>query len=812
MNRFSKVICKSSFFTLVFMSITCSLFGYTTVKASQVDSYNLYQPGTQTKIAEICTSIDFVFILDLSEDGYKKEPAGIGVNFLKWMIGVLGYEDLLRCPDVKHSVAVIGLGEQLVDRPELLVLPQTPINPTDVKDPKGWANQRNDPNGMYKFTTKIYGSREYKSAFLKAAEYLSASSGQKKAIFLIDGNGGAPCTMSKLCASYQIEPYVKELKQLVSEKLPFVPNVGPYINVYAYPMETLTNNRSVEQIQKDKTILSSAWRDIAADHKGMVYEIGKEYDYATKIMEFFIDQSAAQNTSQTASSIKVLNGCKSIYIDPAVNQIAYYVYKETAQSKFTLQFNDGEKEYKFNGEPLQDLPLEIIEPLPNSQVVGQAKAGEFYILNHPVAGEWKIVDNCQVKVYFWDLQKDLQIKQIEPAEPLKQYDENNSESDAKKPARLKFTLFDENSEKPIVQHPKYPIVITGDVTYPDGKTIKKLTFMFDKASKNFVSQEVLPVRLDGKYTWKITIQVPKAEILRISQPGNLTTENIARQVVQEGSYEVKKVIPFKLVFTKPAPDTNKITLHKLPSLDNPMGVFQVLPFPVQVEIVDMNNNAIPGEFLLLSNPNQTIEATLTHIETKESQKVYMNNQIDDTSLFKADIGEQLSQTGDYILTIKFVGVIDEEKYRQSGELAEKDSIITKQLVREDNLITTPSLWATFYLTLTGLVLLFTAIFRYTHTNHVTGSLVFSAPILNQPIHEVNLGKNHLRETKTNIANHQPTLPILYALKEIKAKKSSEPKKVDISFLYNNGRPSTNRVIDEGGSFLDEVGMYVKYKE
>lgn len=699
-------------------------------------------------VSQECVPFDFIFVLDQSASSDRTDPGNIRSSTVQLLIKLLADDRLYHCNKTVHRVAIVGWDGQVA-------LELTPIN-FDIKS--GVSAAGSFISNIYDKTASIStNSRDYLPGLHSASEIIKHSGKdtqqRQQVIFMVGGNGGIPCAVNGECAYFALDEFFgSQLSEQIEADILTLPTPTPKLFAINLPIDTPDYaNRYSQKLEQ-----------IFAAYEGEAITVERDVDLAREAYRFFQDVYPHPLINEVASG--------TIYVDPFIQQLNLYIIRpeETAQTRFTQPAGD------------------------DFSAVPDAKYDLFLhtSVSHPKPGEWSVESESGTLIYYEQIRAITVRSQISdvkngvlPEANLPQYNEPGEENDPNQPYFLSFALVDQFGEL-FIDDADYAGNATLQVIRPDG-TQYELICPFDQ--EHYQCPKPLPVNNVGNYQWKLKFEAPSAD------PQNVGDYQIA---AIEGSYNVMAVEPVKIIIDEPQDDKTRLHTVQFPYPQE----FQ--PIQVTASLTTINDQILPAEKVIASNPNESIQAILTHKETGANERIYLQQSIKNPGSFTGEIGKGVVDPGDYQLEVIISGTVN-PIFRQARIPA------VVEFSRKDDLLSNPLTYFILYTTLAILVGMGIAWLIYSHTNSMEGSLEFYRPNGEEPFETVIMEK-WLRRKVTRPFKAQPEVsPILWHLEKVTGTKDKQDLFATLTFKYGNGqeeivkiRPHKNHVVDQ--SNVDEL--------
>ncbi len=745
------------------------LSGSRTIQASAESVDRLNQ---KTLPNTICNSIDFVFLVDQTAKMQQVDPHDLRLKAIHWIIMLLGYDHMYRCPESTYRIGVISYGGQSdFGQDYKLDIPLTEISPRLSQGLEAWRREWKDLAN--KLVEPAPGQpRDLIQAIQQANKLLDTSpDSRKQALIIFNADAGSPCDISNECLPSKAQEIIKGAKT----KIPAL-GENRILQFYAWPDNNSANYEGYAG-QTWKTLLHELTPS-AAQFIDVDSNVTVSPTYGLTLVKNIFNIFSSFNSDAT---IWVEEAC-SVTIPPFVKRAGFLIYKPNEDTNTAIDDPDDAtaaitKNSRMVGEmEVSDSPL--ISPGGNV---------EPFIIDRPMPGDWKI-RGCASSMYvvYFELFAQADGLISDTHTELPQYDNNSNNSPDKlfDPANqyfLKFKLVDDNKIELIEYPDSASPIITGTVIMPDRQE-EKLDFKYDESGKFYQSTKALPVRQIGNYSWQVDFQ-RNAE---------------AEKLTLKGKYNVSEVKPIKLILhlDNPSPtlhgDYLNQNLEVLPVKITAQFVVdsqgKEISIPYRELFTDPNN---PDEY---SNIDQAINIILTNVETGEQRTGIMKPSITDqtSTIFEGEIGGDLELTGSYVVAVSVESdQIKNKLYRSYSELKDQ-----KQFTRTDTVLTNPLTYQVLLAVLMVILLVILVLLLWIFTNPVSGQLEvyrMGATASTSPVAIFELQSWHLRQrvikhkelvNKTRLLGHIDRLII----------KNSKDAKIDPSIDFTFKFKSDDKVI------------------
>lgn len=676
--------------------------------APSIQAKTIHPILTNSEARSTCTALDLAFVIDQSKEMSRIDPDQIRINAIHWLIDVLGYDRLMQCPDTVHRVTVISFSGTISSDTAIKVseisidLDISPIDPDPTKvDPwSDWAYVHQSIISSVK-PQKLH-ERNFQSlydAINTAADKLIGApnigtSKREKAIILMIGGNGAPCTTNLKCAYYAVPDYQEQLTDLFQKKLQS--DISFWTLLYGTEIEPANPFNFPE-----------FWETVSGPFGGKVFNLGDaNLDTARTLMKIF------QNLSPRPGLKEV---CGSTYIDPIVEKAAFSVYSENPQSRiiFTSKVNP-----EINSTPLTGINQLLYSTKTDSGPLNVLD----YVFKNPTPGVWQFDAACsnQQALVYMQVNRAKEMQLLGPQEKLAQYKEPGKLFDITDLHYLQVQVIG-TQKQPIPSPAAFAAVGMGEVDVP-GQPAYPLTFRYEDGV--YTSNEALPVNVAGDIPWKADFTFTPAD-------PQLNSE--AQVIHFEGKYTVAVRKPFIIKLEKPAAG-QQFTVHGAMLSDYWMAT---KPFDVQVRVAprDAGDAAENMTLPLTGDLKAGIKVTLINTKTNHFEDVWLEQSKDDPFLFKGQVGSKLEEEGEYAVIASFTGSYDTDNYRYV------QTEVSAKVQRFDIWSTKPENYKAAAGVISVIILALLLLLLYWITNPVSGYLVFSAPIPDQPpFAAINLGK------------------------------------------------------------------------
>lgn len=670
---------KSSFFAFLFLLVVIIFCAF--------PSRNVFAINKQQQTA--CNPIDVVFLVDHTSIMQQVDPNDLRLQAVQWMIMLLGYDRMYICPDAIYRIGVISYGGQTnLSSNVIRDIPLTEITPRLGQGLDSWRSEWKSLADKVKEPASSK-SRNLLEALQAADKMLGAvEDGRKQAIVIFNADWGSPCT-SNDCLPYQSESSIKGSRNILSA----LAN-SRSLWFYAFP-----TNSSADFERYSADVWENLFDEVAPDTAKFIRVQDTSATYGIDL---------AKNLAQIFFSVNNRDG---LLAESGCNFSVPHFLKTTG---FLIYKADGEIQTA-----IEDSDPQTAVIVANSSLVGSMKivdapqnipSGnvEPFVIHSPVPGDWAI-RQCNGKMYVLRFHFFAnRLTSIDAPRDLPQYSNPNLPDQLSDPSQsfnLKFKLTDDNGNA-VFQHDGVEPVIDGYVEMPDGKEMQ-LKFVYEKNAGFYHSQEPLPTRYIGDYSWEINFK-----------------RNIqAESVTLRGDYAVKKVTPVKLVVDLPFSGSD--TIHD-PCLQP--GCFlklNVRSFQVSARFVDESDASKSVRFReLFPNTAQPIEATLTHVQSRQTQTALLHPSLTDDYTFTGMLGEKLALEGEYLVEASLRPEQIAEMnflYRFFADASEDKVKIT----RKDTVQTSPITYLVIVIMTGSILLMLFLRGAWAFTNPVSGELAFS---------------------------------------------------------------------------------------
>ncbi len=677
-----------------------------------------------------CFAMDFVFLIDqsrsMSRQNNPNDPLGQRFNASRYALDWLANNRLarmMRCPDMVHRMGVISFGTTVEVQMELTAL--------STNSPDEWKTKLRELEP--KIEALNLDGTEPQLAFAAAKQMLDESDRpgnlpRKRAIILL--TDGQPCLSNGEGCSQDGDAfwstYWTQLSDQIQEDFFFSDAlkkrdlatqnaVDQYGGLDKIPSEErnrllVDNPVSDDDLYKSVYIWVVAMDDaiqipedvgeiintMASKHNGELIELDQNL---AEIPEVF-----NKIMSKLAGVEPTILPCGNLAVNPYLSGVSLDIYKAANGLEVELDINGHKVK---NGEGSKDF-LNY-----NYNSYG---ATEHYLFDRPPGGLWKMVcsDPNGAKVSFQPF--NAQVKMVEPAAVLPQYNVNGEKSDPNHPWFLKFQIRDTANGNPLEEDPTYPLEMRAVVVDANNQEMIITNFKY-LTDGEWLGQDPLPVNLKGDYKVSLT---GTADCVNDPDRSDLCADPRI-QVVQssDGIYSATDVMLFKMVILNPVKDP-PLPLHS-PLLP---GCLKIQPINIEVELQDLDGNPVLPQDVLAVEPDQAMTFTLSADGKNIDGRLRQNP--DQPGRFIATVTDP-AVLGAHTLTVNMGNVYQFETWRP-----QQDSV-TLKFTRRDPLLNDPLFYRAL---IAALIVLLTAGIIYLiwlRTYPLMGTLTFVKNTTSVPI-------------------------------------------------------------------------------
>ncbi len=716
------------------LNIFCSYLGFAPSQQAKI-----IQPVLNNNEVRLnCTAVDLAFVIDQSQEISNIDADQVRINAIYWLIDVLGYDRLMQCPDTVHRVTVISFGgtgdpnSTFRTSETSVVLDITPIDPvpTTANPWNDWATEHKsivDSIKLQKFNERnfqsVYDALNIATHKLNDAPDIGTVD-RKKAIILMIGGNGAPCTSSLKCAHHDIPEYKEQLDDLFEEE------IEEKISFW-----TLLYGTEVEPTSPYK--FAEFWETVSGPFGGKVFDlVDVDLDTAKTFMSIYQTLSPHPDLKEV---------CGSTSIDPIVEKVAFSIFSKGKQAKITFMS-------QMNSKISSTGQAEVNKLLYFTNTAGGPLTILDYVFKYPIPGEWQFDASCSDKqaLVYVQVNRTKEMEFLGPNEKLAQYKEPGKLFDATDMHYMQMQVVD-SQKKPVPSLIAFAAVSKGEVDVP-GQEPYPLTFHYKDGV--YTSNEALPVNVAGEIPWKADFTF---------QPADMRSGNEPQVIHLEGKYTVAVRKPFIIELEKPDAG-QRFTVHGGALSDYWM---KTKPVDVQVRIAprDAGDNAENISLPLTGDLNAAIKVTLINTYTNQSQDIWLEQSKEDPFLFKGQVGSMLNEEGEYVVVASFNGTYDLDNYRFVQTEA------STKVQRFDTWATEPGNYKAAAGIISAIIMALLLLLFYRISNPVSGYLLFSAPIPDQPpFVTINLSEIGRRKVTLTQSSLKEKSRLLDNLEKIEVKK------------------------------------------
>lgn len=650
--------------------------------------------------SDTCIPVDLVFVIDQSKDMLKDDPHGMRVETIKWLFNFLGFDRLLACPDSIHRVALISFNNQSSVQLELTSIKPEPTSVASWTDWESQYSQLIAP--VQEINTQVRNSESLQGALKLAANMLSDAPdigiGQrKKAIILIIGGDGAPCSEGENCAYYLMDQAQKDIKKQLDDSL------DSDSSLWVLTYRSNNNNEDEDDGNLyNKYSFDEFWEDKTKQYQGKFYpnlNSKGEIAIGRAMMDIFLSLSPRSDVEDV---------CGTLYIDPFLDKVGFNLLLEKPEKDVRFQSEIGNSSEQVTGGALASSGQGA--KLLYTTSTGSPLKTLYYLYGYPVPGRWEVSADCNNNkaLVFAQFARSKRISIVEPLEPLPQYEEDSRLFDPEFPYYLKVQVEDIQGVA-IREYQPYQADTVGKLIAPDGKEYE-LIFHYEDGL--YISNEPLSVNKIGDYIVRIDLRAPFAD------------PNLQGQYIQnlhfEGKYTVAPITPFALQLETPT-SSSHVSVHG--NLFDHWLKPRPIDVKVRLQLRSSNDNLDSLDQILRSDPSKTIKIILYYPASQSTEEAWLEPSATDPLLFVGKVGGDVVSPGSYSLKTSFEGKYDSEKYR----LALNPAGERVEFKRGDGLFEAPLFYyfLLFFLAIIGLWFAWQEIWK--RTNIAKGYLLFIPP-------------------------------------------------------------------------------------
>lgn len=638
-----------------------------------------------------CNPVDLIFLVDHTAKMQQVDPNDLRLKTIQWAIMLLGYDHMYYCPDTSYRVGVISYGGRTPSNVNKDI-PLTDVTPRLGQGLDSWRSEWGRLVDQLKVPAGS-NSRNLLDAIQTANGMLdSASDGRKQALVIFNADWGSPCYLGNDCVPADAEKMIKESAHLL-------PTLGANrsLHFYAFPDDSPADLEYYAGETWEKHL-----NEVAPDSAKFIRVEDTSATYGPELAKRIADIFFSANNR---SGIFIDSGC-SLVLPPFVKKMGFLIYKMDGTVPTAIDDSDpltpaiGKNSTAVAGMRVADSPHNA----PTGNV-------EPFIIDRPMPGDWQI-RQCTISsmyvLHFYFFADSLEVVDL-PSAGLPQYSDPNLPNqlfDANQEFHLEFKVTDDNGESLIQYEGAMPQPnIDGQITMPDGKK-QTIKFDYDAKAVLYRSKDSLPTRQIDIYAWEITFR-------RNAQ---------AEPIILKGEYEVKKVTPIRLIINLPF--ANSTTVHD-PCLQlNCFMNLQIHSFQVSAKFINENNASQSIPFReLFPNSKETIETTLTHIQSGKRQIVSLQPSLTDPYIFEATTGDQLDLAGEYLVEAS----LRTDQISRMNNLYRffSDSLKSQvQFMRTDTVQTHPNTYILILVAVGFIIFVMLLRLIWAFSNPVDGNLVF----------------------------------------------------------------------------------------
>lgn len=680
-----------------------------------------------------CTALDLVLVIDQTSFANRNDPAGIRYEALKWVMNLMGMDRIFSCPDTVHRVALLDMANNVQ-------YDLTPLNPAPLSSPtvyQAWVNEK-----YAEMEPSEASSRYFSDSVISAAKMLkdapSLSGSRKQAIIVLAGDQGIPCTVNQPCSRGELSNnFYTNIINGIGRSLPPSEN-GPFVYMLAY------QDYDPHLFQYQEFAKNFEW--VTKKYNGEYILVEDSLDLIKKLTEVYLTLNPNPEIKRVAPG--------SLYIDPFLQDLTCYTFRQ--EKEFAVKYEPPD-EYAENGGQLVS-PLNPAEP--GFQTI--------YVFKHPVPGEWElesgndVLNYCQA-VRVRDNERSNLVNLVDFPTSIPQF--RGDVYPAYQPKNFVFQVPDNTGEL-LEEFDEYPDRIQATVTAEVTNKKYDLSFSYDRAAKQFVSNQPLPADSVGVHTWEIALYSPAGD----------PNDNTERLVLRDnGQYEVKKVMTFSAVLKKP--DAQQKAVHGKPLSDTWL---KLEPIEVEVQLVDEDGQPLDANkaFASGTDVDKVILVTLKQQGGSDEEIVALKQDDVDKSVFKGTAGtDKVTSAGNYLAAVSLQGILTEAyAWDKQAEPA--------TFVRKDGPVTNPITYLVIALLLLAVAAFLMFLLVNAHLNPVKGWLSFYYPGSTREFDTLTLESKHRRKVVHYPAKVPETSPLLKHITRVEANMDKTGDAVNLSVFFD----------------------------
>jgi len=619
-----------------------------------------------------CTPVDVIFVMDQSSSmggvecgtGTKipnpNDPTGQREFAAEAMVDLLADLSLDVCPGSVNRIAVISFGTAArVD------LPLTDIDPTTFESSQALRESIKDSiiaDNLCQ-TNPIPAFREAINIFKKSEDSISGKR-KRVIVFITDGT---PCLTELGCGvSMDVIGYVKNLRNIVEEELPFDSILLKQEQCLQNLEDKYQNSEpTAEELNKclsdyhvdDQTFLDSTYIYTILLNQGLPYpdnfraEIeAMSEDHGGRLVTLSSNRQDIPATFKDIladlADVDIPSvDCGSFVVNPYQKRAILVFYKYDPDIKVTLSYEDidGTEHSIMANEQNLENSFNVAE-------YQQYGANERYVFNNPYPGKWRLEsENCSgLDAYYQEVQintegYDLGFANIPQYDIEPYYDEDN-------PYYIEYQMQDTTGIIiPQADDARFNVDMDVTVTDPMGNT-KDYPMKYIENEDIFKSESPIEVRYLG--TYKVNIKGTTIYHEGTLSIGNeLPFEQIFnsnRTLFEHNglSFVTTPVTPFIIESVTPN-DGEKVGDVHATILDG--WPLKSSPLHVEVKLTDRSGNPLdPG--LIFENSQTPLKVSL--ISSPEVEPILMVQDPVHPEVYSADI--ETNQSGEMQLKVELI--------------------------------------------------------------------------------------------------------------------------------------------------------------
>jgi len=626
---------------------------------------NIVQQIPEQQTTDNCVGLDLVLLIDQSGSmsGGKDlkypatDPGQARIAAAQFIIQFLFTNRKLLCDDTIHRIGVMGFGSKFVE--------QLAMTPIDFNASSSLETINTIAEGL---TSQIkpldLGSTNFKGGFEQVAQMFASlpdlnSTPRKKMVIVL--TDGSPCVATaKECEDGTFDP----LGYMSQTLVPYMNDTNGTFPLWNAPYNFQRGDIYVNfvainngdyylkaKLDANKKTIKDYWEEITESHGGQVYSLGQDQ---LKIPETFlaiiglqmglIPIKGLEANTPANGAITKLDCNKPVYIDPYVQKVIFYIFKN-GPTDIAFTFTSNGQTVKLVNGKAETGPSTMVESYSEFFAVAAQ-----YVINRPEPGIWTL--SCDEKdVITYKQQFFVGVNLQEPLKDLPLFDEPPY-YEVTSPYYLVVKVTDQEGQ-PIKSNPDYPLEILVDVKKPDGQILLASEQLKSDEIGIYKSEKPVDQSQVGRYAMSITVNTDTFDRTK----GKITLYKIGTL-----SYGVRKVNRFDFQIITPTSGQEFNLNGYLGS--NPIPE----PLTVTIQLVDAKGQPLSSNGVILkpadlaftaymTAPNQQVETqTLTVDVAQDSQfkgvfrksvNALMTTEGDYT--FKVELNPELINNQDYVV-------------------------------------------------------------------------------------------------------------------------------------------------------------------